>query len=70
MNISCNGCGKVDESFNGICWKYHEWVRHDAYGIYTGVYCNECYDSDQYPYKKNCYESELIAGKYLELEDY
>ena len=22
--------------------KYHEWVRSDAYGIYTGIYCDDC----------------------------
>ena len=60
LEIICNGC-KKSEVISG--WnmrdakKYHPWVRSDAYGIYTGIYCDKCYNSDIYPYRKDKYET-------------
>ena len=53
----CKGCGTV-----------HANECHDAYGITTGHWCDECYDSPRYPYKKNRYDYRG-AGERLE-EDY
>jgi len=41
----CKGCGTV-----------HANECHDAYGITTGHWCDECYDSDKYPYRKDHYD--------------
>ena len=64
--VTCQGCHKEDE------WEgrpsHHPWARSDAYGIYTGIYCDECYDSDKYPYKKYAYESELEYGERIDPE--
>jgi hypothetical protein len=41
----CKGCDTVDcES------------RADAYGIFTGYWCQTCYDGSKYPYKKHRYD--------------
>lgn len=29
--------------------------RHDAYGISTGFWCDSCYHSSKYPYRKDRY---------------
>ena len=48
----------------------HMWARVDAYGIYTGLYCDKCYDDPQkYTYKKDRYFDPAYAGERLE-EDY
>ena len=75
----CQGedCGAyVDD--NGDCWKcggygeylprtkveYHKWSRADAYGIYTGLYCDKCYDDPQkYTYRKDNYYDPAYAGE-------
>ena len=67
----------VNES--GECWKcngerviinttqvkYHKWARNDAYGIYTGLYCDKCYKHN-YPYKKYRYHDESYCGERIE----
>jgi hypothetical protein len=40
----CKGCGTV-----------HANERHDHYGITTGHWCDDCYESDKYPYRKDRY---------------
>jgi hypothetical protein len=65
---------------NGDCWKcggygtytlycrpiaHHMWARNDAYGIYTGLYCDKCYKSN-YPYRKDRYHDESYCGERLE----
>ncbi len=40
---SCKGCNAPDA---------HE--RCDAYGIFTGYYCDDCYENN-YPYRKDRY---------------
>ena len=53
----CKGCGTV-----------HANECFDAYGIPTGHWCDECYDSPKYPYKKNRYDY-AAYGERLE-DDY
>ena len=78
----CNGYGELTDSYGstGDCWKcggrgsytpqisvkYHDWARSDAYGIYTGLYCDKCYDdSNIYTYRKDEYYDEGYAGEQL-----
>ena len=60
--FNCAGCKKADTEYwygdDGIeivadvklygrpTVQYHGWGRSDAYGIYTGLYCNKCYQRD------------------------
>ena len=47
----------------------HMWARADSYGIYTGLYCDKCYDDPQkYTYKKDRYFDPAYAGEQLEEE--
>tara|TARA_R110000824_G_C14959930_1_gene651880 strand:- start:472 stop:663 length:192 start_codon:yes stop_codon:yes gene_type:complete len=63
MKYNCSGCKKETES------KF-ELERCDAYGIYTGLYCDDCYnDSEIYRYKKHRYFEPDFAGERLEEED-
>lgn len=82
----CAGCEKPDTDFwfnddmeiecaEGIYGKPkvqdHQWAQSDAYGIYTGLYCNKCYnDPSIYTYKKDEYFDPSYAGECLEPEDY
>ena len=66
MEAICQGCeSEADTGFNTGELKYHYWARNDAYGIYTGLYCDKCYDSDKYPYRKDEYFDESYAGECL-----
>jgi len=65
---NCRGCEKESEMTRPI--QYHMWARNDAYGIYTGLYCEKCYDNPEiYTYRKDEYFDEAYAGERLE-EDY
>tara|TARA_Y100000361_G_C10915148_1_gene215986 strand:- start:219 stop:443 length:225 start_codon:yes stop_codon:yes gene_type:complete len=67
---NCRGCKKPDK--DNIRVKpitYHKWARCDAYGIYTGMYCDKCYSGSKYPYKKNRYHDPSYAGERLYPED-
>ena len=45
---------------------YHNWARRDAYGIFTGIYCDDCYmDEDKYTYRKDAYFDPSYAGERL-----
>lgn len=44
--------------------------RFDAYNIYTGCYCEQCYNSDQYPFRKDRYPTQEYHGYGERLEDY
>lgn len=47
----------------------HYWARADYYGIYTGIYCDGCYNSpDKYPYKKNNYYDPAYAGERMDAD--
>ena len=80
--FSCRGCQKPDKDywyndegkivsdddfpFNTPTVEFHEWARADAYGIYTGLYCDKCYDdSNIYTYRKDEYYDEGYAGEQL-----
>lgn len=71
-HLTCRGCGKTDDLSdweNPIdAFKYHHWVRHDAYGLYTGIYCDDCYENN-YPYRKDEYYDPLYAGERMD-DDY
>lgn len=67
--IVCKGCGKEDDISDwgnpAMAHKHHEWVRSDAYGLYTGAYCDECYENN-YPYRKDAYFDPGYAGESME----
>ena len=66
----CNGCQTAaEDGFNSGELTYHYWARSDAYGMYTGLYCDKCYDSDKYPYRKDRYHDPMYAGERLEPDD-
>ena len=69
--IVCNGRGcDNQEPFDmpRRDHEYHPWSRSDHYGIFTGHYCDECYENN-YPYRKDNYFDPGYAGEYLE-DDY
>lgn len=43
--------------------------RHDAYGISTGYWCDACYHSNRYPYRKDAYETIERNGRGERLDD-
>ncbi len=77
----CAGCQKHDEEYpdeekfseeTGEWYvprcrplEYHKWARNDAYGIYTGLYCDKCYKSN-YPYEKGRYHDPGYCGESLD----
>ena len=68
LKTHCRGCDKTSDFVRPIT--HHWWARNDNYGIYTGTYCNECYnDPNIYTYRKHDYFDEAYAGERLE-EDY
>ena len=64
---NCRGCEKPDKDNQRVSpLEYHRWARSDAYGIYTGLYCDKCYnDSFIYRYRKDDYYDEGYAGEQL-----
>ena len=70
-NVVCQGedCKKESTRIRPI--NYHEWARVDHYGLYTGIYCDDCYDNN-YPYRKDDYYDPAYAGEsmYPEEEDF
>ena len=66
---NCRGCQKPDkENVRVSPITYHMWARADAYGIYTGLYCDTCYNGNKYPYKKDRYHDEGYCGESLEAD--
>lgn len=51
------------------CGTVHANERSDSYGISTGVWCEVCYNSSNYPYRKDRYYDPSYAGERME-EDY
>ena len=46
------------------------WARADAYGIYTGLYCDKCYDDPhKYTYRKDRYYDPAYAGERMEPDE-
>ena len=81
--FECRGCHKPDktywyndegkpeadsELYGYPTAQHHHWRRQDAYGIYTGLYCDKCFKNN-YPYRTYRYFDESYAGEKLE-EDY
>jgi len=72
----CEGSGRTNIGFCNICEgsgeyvlyakpiAHHRWAREDAYGIYTGLYCDKCY-KDNYPYRRDRYHDESYCGERL-----
>ena len=58
----CDGRGKKEYIPKT---SHHHWARCDSYGIYTGIYCDDCYKNN-YPYKKGRYFDESYCGERLE----
>tara|TARA_R100000458_G_C8044788_1_gene94557 strand:+ start:98 stop:367 length:270 start_codon:yes stop_codon:yes gene_type:complete len=81
--FNCRECGKPDKEFplhfsdyevdepiyNAPRIKDHMWARFDAYGIYTELCCDECYENGNYSYKKNRYFDPAYAGERLEPDE-
>jgi hypothetical protein len=71
IDVGCagDGCGKeCEEGFNHGDLLYHHWARKDAYGLFTGLYCDSCYKSN-YPFRKDDYHDPMYAGERMEPED-
>ena len=64
---NCRGGEKPDKDNQRVSpLEYHRWSRADAYGIFTGLYCDKCYnDSFIYTYRKDDYYDEGYAGEQL-----
>ena len=80
----CRGCKKPDKEFpnrfddyeygepvyNAPKTSEHMWARADAYGIYTGLYCDKCYDDPhKYTYRKDRYYDPAYAGERMEPDE-
>ena len=48
--VPCRGCNKEADE------------RHDAYGISTGYWCDDCYENN-YPYRKDQYDYEAYGER-------
>lgn len=59
--IMCRGCEQSHDM------NQDKWVslRHDAYGYSTGWWCDECYEGDKYPYRRDRYFDPSYAGERL-----
>ena len=83
---NCAGCNKPDKEYPNKeirCEEtgdlfvqrltklmYHMWYRTDAYNMYTGLYCDKCYnDPHIYTYRKDRYHDEAYCGERLEPDD-
>ena len=68
----CEGSGREDKGTGKfrprIPVSYHMWARNDAYGIYTGLYCDDCYKNN-YPYRTDRYHDEAYCGERLEPDE-
>ena len=67
----CKGCEKPDEDNIRVSpIQYHMWARADAYGIYTGLFCDKCYDDpSKYTYRKDEYYDPAYAGENMEPDE-
>ena len=67
----CRGCQEPDKDYQRVSpITYHMWARADAYGIYTGLYCDKCYnDASKYTYRKDRYHDESYCGERMEPDE-
>jgi len=62
---ACDGYGAYTDRVSHI--EEHEWAKNDAYGLYTGLYCEECYNNPAiYTYRKDRYHDEAYCGERIE----
>ena len=83
--FKCSGCHKSDktywyndegkpeadsELYGYPTIEHHYFRRQDYYGIYTGLYCDKCYnDPFVYTYRKEDYYDPAYAGERLEPDE-
>ena len=67
----CRGCQEPYKDNRIVSpIQYHEWARADSYGIYTGLYCDDCYDDPhKYTYRKDEYYDPAYAGERMEPDE-
>ena len=66
----CLWCDGYGEYTPRTSVEYHMWARADAYGIYTGLYCDKCYkDPHKYTYRKDEYYDPAYAGERMEPDE-
>ena len=68
LNCRGRGCEKVAD-LTDFSAEHHPWVRVDAYGIYTGPYCDPCFKNN-YPYRKDRYPTQETHGYGDYLDDF
>ncbi len=73
--IQREGWGEYDHSYFKVhtcrgtgCDKEYASERHDAHGITTGHYCDECYENN-YPYRRDAYPTIETHGYGERLSD-
>ena len=65
----CGECYEMRPKCRGCQTKQEVSEQTDAYGYSTGYWCDSCYESDRYPYRRDRYFDESYAGERLE-DDY
>lgn len=65
----CGDCNEMRPHCRGCETKQDVEEQHDAYGYSTGYWCDSCYESDRYPYRRDRYFDSSYAGERLE-DDY
>lgn len=61
----CDGRGNYVRKLHSV--KEHRWARNDAYGMYTGLFCDKCYeDPSKYTYRKDRYFDPAYCGERLD----
>ena len=64
----CAGRGNYVRKLHSIT--EHYWSRSDAYGLYTGLYCDKCYnDPEKYTYRKDRYHDPSYCGERMNPDD-
>lgn len=62
------GVSNVTQKCKG-CQTPEAYERSDAHGITTGIWCEECYNSSKYPYRKDRYPTMETHGYGEYLDD-
>ena len=69
LEEECNFCSGYGKYTRRTKLEHHMWARSDAYGLYTGLYCEECYDDPtKYTYRKDRYYDPAYAGENMDPE--
>jgi hypothetical protein len=71
IRVTCNGCQAYEEVETWSEAKHHPWHRTDAYGMSTGVWCDNCRSgpNKKYPYREDRYYDPTYAGERMD-DDY